>query len=45
MFAHRASQGTGSNSVDDSNFVSPLCSGQIESDIEAIERFIDAEAS
>lgn len=45
MFAYRASQGTRSNSVDDKDLVSPLSSGQIERDIEAIERFIDAEAS
>ena len=45
MFAHRTSQGARSDSVNDSNFVTTLGGSKIESHVEPIERFIDAEAA
>ena len=44
MFAHGASQGTRSDSMDDSNFVTSLGGSEIESDVESIESLVDPEA-
>jgi hypothetical protein len=43
MFAHRAAQGTRSDSVDDSDLVASLGGCEIEGRVESVERLIDAE--
>jgi hypothetical protein len=45
MFAHRAAQGTRSNSVNDSDLVAPLGGCEIEGRVESVECLIDAKAA